>query len=120
MHNLLNNTMTCKNLENFAFGTHVDCYLNPGYGSKSICDIWASQNAVGLLTTYELQDFFKNFTALSQVSNKNLIIYNKYNKKYIIQVFSTMTKCVIYYGSNSMQFLLNAISGIGNLIGQIG
>ena len=68
MHNLLNNTMTCKNLENFAFGTHVDCYLNPGYGSKSICDIWASQNAVGLLTTYELQDFFKNFTALSQVS----------------------------------------------------
>jgi hypothetical protein len=76
MHNLLNNTMTCKNLENFAFGTHVDCYLNPGYGSKSICDIWASQNAVGLLTTYELQDFFKNFTALSQVSNKNLIIYN--------------------------------------------
>lgn len=31
-----------------------------------------------------------------------------------------MTKCVIYYGSNSLQFLLNTISGIGNLIGQIG
>ena len=67
MSKLLNNQMTCQQLENYAFGTHVDCYLNPGYGSASICDIWASQNAVGLLTTYELHDFFKNFVALSQV-----------------------------------------------------
>ena len=67
MGELLNNEMNCKNLENYAFTTHVECYINPGHGSKSICDIWASQNAVGLLTTYELKDFFRNLVALSQV-----------------------------------------------------
>lgn len=97
MGKLLNNQMNCASLENFAFGTHVDCYLNPGYGAKGICDIWASQNAVGLLTTYELQDFFKNFVALSQV-------------------FTTMGQCLVHYGSSSLQFLANAVSGLGQIL----
>jgi len=35
------------------------CYVDPGYESKGICELWNSQNGVGLLTTLELKDFFK-------------------------------------------------------------
>ena len=72
MSKLLNNTMSCGQLEKYAFETHVECYLRAGYGSKSICDIWASKNAVGLLTTFEIADFFRSPVALAQV---NLIIF---------------------------------------------
>jgi len=121
MSKLLNNQMVCKQLEDYAFETHVDCYLNPGYGSKSICDIWASQNAVGLFSTYELTDFFKNFTALSQV--KTIFSYyistiiHIYYFFYKTKVFSTMGQCVLYYGNNVLQILLNTMNGLGSLIG---
>ena len=58
---------SCKQLENYAFETHVECYLNAGFGAKSICDIWASQNAVGLFKTFEILDFFRSPVAIIQV-----------------------------------------------------
>lgn len=93
-----NHDMGCKKLEDYAFETHVDCYINPGYGSKSICEIWASQNAVGLLTTYELQDFFRNFVALAQI-------------------FATMSQCIAFYGVSSLQFLMGVFGNIQNILG---
>ena len=60
--------LSCSQFASYAFDTHVDCYLNPGFDSKSICDIWASTNAVGLLKTYEVEDFFKSVSALIQVN----------------------------------------------------
>ena len=43
--------MNCEQLKEYAFDSHPDCYLNPGYGSKGICYLWASKNAVGLFNT---------------------------------------------------------------------
>jgi len=63
--------MTCKQLETYAFQTHVDCYLNAGYGAKSICEIWHGKNAVGLFTTLEIFDFFRSPTAILQVKLKS-------------------------------------------------
>ncbi len=40
--------------------------MDPGYGSKGICDIWFSQNGVGLFTVLEFKDFFKG-SAVIQV-----------------------------------------------------
>ena len=73
--------MNCDQLRNYAFDTHLDCYLNPGYSSKSICEIWLSKNFVGLWTVYELKDFF-NQSALKQVI---LTIYNC-AKSYLIEI----------------------------------
>jgi len=69
MSNLLpvHQTMTCKQLETYAFQTHVVCYLDAGFGAKSICDIWHGKNAVGLLNTLEILDFFRSPTAIVQV-----------------------------------------------------
>jgi len=68
---------SCAQLEKYAFNTHVDCYLDPGFGAKSICDIWATRNTVGLLKTFEVKDFFKSSNALSQVrSSKYLFQLN--------------------------------------------
>jgi hypothetical protein len=66
--------MTCSELAKYAFETHVECYTEPGYGSKSLCAIWASQNFVGLLSTLEIQDFFKAPTAITQV---HFLFYEK-------------------------------------------
>ncbi len=71
MHKLVeefDSLTNCVQLKNFAFTTHVECYLRPGYGAKGICDIWASKNLVGLLQTYDLLDFFKDKVALFQVN----------------------------------------------------
>ena len=57
---------SCKQLENYAFETHVECYLNAGFGAKSFCDIWAFQNVLGLSETFDWNDFRKK-AALSQV-----------------------------------------------------
>ncbi|CAF0865268.1 unnamed protein product [Brachionus calyciflorus] len=48
------------------FKTHVDCYLNPGYGAKSFCDIISKDNLIGLWDTYDLWDFF-NTDSITQV-----------------------------------------------------
>ena len=45
------NAMNCEQLKEYAFNSHPDCYLNPGYGSKGICYLWASKNGVGLFNT---------------------------------------------------------------------
>jgi hypothetical protein len=44
-------SMDCKQLKEYAFDSHPDCYINPGYGSKGICSLWASKNSVGLIQT---------------------------------------------------------------------
>ena len=61
------NSLTCKQLETYAFESHVGCYLNAGYGAKSICEVWYSKNAVGLYNTFDIKDFFRSSTALLQV-----------------------------------------------------
>ena len=75
------NNMNCEQLQKYAFDTHVDCYLHPGFDAKSICDIWLSKNFVGLWETYELKDFF-SVQALNQV--------NKIEMKISIQI----TQCL--------------------------
>jgi hypothetical protein len=58
MSNLSKNlTLTCPKIKTYAFETHVGCYLNPGFGAKSFCEILSLNNIWGLLKTYEFQDF---------------------------------------------------------------
>ena len=45
------NSMGCKELKDYAFRSHPDCYTNPGYGSKGICSLWASKNGVAVFQT---------------------------------------------------------------------
>lgn len=58
-------SLNCNQLKNYAFDTHVTCYLNPGYSSKGICDIWLS-NAAALWKVYNLKDFLSP-SAMKQV-----------------------------------------------------
>ena len=57
--------MVCDAIKTYAFETHVDCYLNPGFDSKSFCEIVIS-NVLGLGFVYEFQDFMSQ-DALKQV-----------------------------------------------------
>ena len=57
--------MDCDAIKTYAFETHVDCYLNPGFDSKSFCEIVIS-NVLGLGFVYEFQDFMSQ-DALKQV-----------------------------------------------------
>ena len=52
-------SMSCAQIQDYAFETHYDCYRNPGFGSKDVCDIWYSKSGAGLLSTYELKEYFK-------------------------------------------------------------
>ena len=71
--------MTCSNLAKYAFDTHVECYVNPGYVSKGLCSIWLSQNIVGLTSTLEIKDFFKSPDAIKQVITLLLIYFLYFN-----------------------------------------
>ena len=71
--------MNCNQLAKYAFETHVNCYVDPGYGSKGLCAIWANQNLVGLMTTLEIKDFFKSPDAITQVIINYLLFFNKEN-----------------------------------------
>ena len=67
MNKLLNSDLNnCDDINSFAFKTHLDCYLNPGNGAKSICDVWYSKNFVGLWNVYDLVDFLE-WKAIKQV-----------------------------------------------------
>jgi hypothetical protein len=81
-------SLSCKGVSDYAFDTHVQCYLNPGYGSKSICDLWLSKNFIGLWNVYEINTFFSNFSAVKQV-------------------VATMFECAKHYSSNIVKQLLS-------------
>ncbi|RNA00508.1 stanniocalcin family [Brachionus plicatilis] len=58
---------TCKSLADYAFESHVDCYLNPGYEAKSFCDI-LFENVHAFTKIYELIDIIKQpFQSLRQI-----------------------------------------------------
>jgi hypothetical protein len=58
----------CVELKNFAFSSHVDCYLRPGYGAKSVCQLILSpKNFLALLRTFEVFDFLKDYNSIIQV-----------------------------------------------------
>jgi hypothetical protein len=115
----------CTQLKNYAFTTHVECYLRPGFGAKSICDIWASKNLVGLLQTYDLLDFFKDKVALFQVFFFYIIFVFFINRCLIdrhFKVFATGTDCIKQYGSaigsTIVQMFANLASALtGGIIG---
>jgi hypothetical protein len=48
--------MTCNQLTNYAFTTHENCYINPGYGAKSVCDILNLQNFAGFSKIFDPKD----------------------------------------------------------------
>lgn len=67
MYKLLDSSLNeCDSIKDYAFETHLDCYLTPGYGSKSVCEVWNSKNFVGLWNVYELIDFLE-WKAIKQV-----------------------------------------------------
>ncbi|CAF1066486.1 unnamed protein product [Brachionus calyciflorus] len=67
MKKLLNSDISnCNELESFAFDTHVDCYLNPGHGAKSMCELLQMQNFIGLWNVYDFKDFL-SINAIKQV-----------------------------------------------------
>lgn len=75
--------LDCENLKDFAFGTHVDCYLNPGYPAKSFCEIAHEfENMIALMRTYEFSDFLSK-QALEQVKIELSSPYFKFNLKII-------------------------------------
>ena len=51
----IKNFKNCDDLKDFAFKSHVDCYLNPGDGAKSFCSIFLS-NKKALYDTIKFVD----------------------------------------------------------------
>lgn len=66
--------ITCNQLKEIAFDSHVDCYLNSG---KGICGVfWSKSNAAALWKVYEAQDFFGEDwnLAFKQVGEKYRVV----------------------------------------------
>ena len=47
--------LDCQELTTFAMNSHVDCYLEPGFGANSFCRILPA-NLLRLASIYELRD----------------------------------------------------------------
>ena len=62
MTKLLNSysSMDCESLKKYAFNTHDNCYLNPGYKSKGFCQI-VNNNKLTLLKTFNPFENFNDF-----------------------------------------------------------
>ena len=46
-----------------------------------------------------------------------IIILESAKKSFKKKVFTTMGQCILHYGNNVMQMLLNTMNGLGSLIG---
>ena len=64
--------LNCEQLKDFAFETHVECYLNPGRPAKSFCEIAHEfENIIALMRTYDFSDFLSK-QALEQVKMQQI------------------------------------------------
>jgi nitrate reductase NapE component len=69
------NFTNCDDLKDFAFKSHVDCYLNPGDGAKSFCSIFLS-NKKALYDTIEFVDLIlEPLNSVKQVNAFKFIIW---------------------------------------------
>ena len=75
MNSLLDKSFPdCQSLTDFAFESHVDCYLNPGSGAKGFCSI-VFGNLNALAKVFEFLDLIKqpyrSFKHVNQLLNIN-------------------------------------------------
>ena len=69
------NFTNCKDLKDFAFNSHVERYLNPGYDAKDFCHIFL-KNLKALTETYQLLDLIlEPIRSFKQVNVFKFIIW---------------------------------------------